>query len=504
MPGQPIRLGPFTGGLNTLSDPASCSDVELVDCINFELDLDGSLVSRPPIISANIGPDSTRVLVIAYAILPVGTFLIGSANGKTYYFASGVWTLLTSTFEAIAAVQYANKIWLVAPPSSANPGGSWDGASFSPIASMPRGNAAVVHKDRMYIVPGENATTNTSRLNYSGFTGIVPDFTVWNAADFIDVNPGDGESAIDVVVYSDSITIFKQRSTWVLSFDTTPAQATLRNISKVIGVATKRCVVLYENSLYVFYKGNVYEIINYDFNRLNTKVPFLLDQTAPSTYTESTFLTLLGDRLIVRYYNLVYVFGLRTRTWTRWSSSIYFGPLVQVPSNAVGALNTKYYAGACVISTSNLYELNDAFDLTHSESMVCSIQTKNYDFSVSHKFKRLFWWGADVNASSNVIGSAYPVIVNFQTTWNDLATKTWSGLGTWNAPLAAPAVVQTSLTNTSGVMRRFAKFLKGLRFRQINFNVSITTTGTSSDGPARLFSLTAIVDTKETVVAGIS
>ena len=49
MPGAPIQVGPFIGGLNTFSDATAIADNELTVCENFELDLDGSLKSRPPI-----------------------------------------------------------------------------------------------------------------------------------------------------------------------------------------------------------------------------------------------------------------------------------------------------------------------------------------------------------------------------------------------------------------------------------------------------------------------
>ena len=44
---EALRLGPFVGGINTASDATAVADSELVDCVNFELDIDGSLVGRP-------------------------------------------------------------------------------------------------------------------------------------------------------------------------------------------------------------------------------------------------------------------------------------------------------------------------------------------------------------------------------------------------------------------------------------------------------------------------
>src|SRR5688572_1571561 len=43
-----LQLGPFHGGINNYSDMSAIADQELVDCVNFDIDLDGSLKTRPP------------------------------------------------------------------------------------------------------------------------------------------------------------------------------------------------------------------------------------------------------------------------------------------------------------------------------------------------------------------------------------------------------------------------------------------------------------------------
>ncbi len=115
-------------------------------------------------------------------------------------------------------------------------------------------------------------------------------------------------------------------------------------------------------------------------------------------------------------------------------------------------------------------------------------------------FKRLFWWGADVLTLNSVVGVATPIVASFQSTWDDLTN--WDALNTWDFPLSSPASTSTSVSPVSGVMRRFVKFAKGLRFRQINFTVTITSSGKTTDGPARIYSLTALIRTAATVGQG--
>lgn len=509
MGGQPLRLGPFIGGINSNSDPSAIADSELVDCNNFELDIDGSLTCRPPFEEIlNNSSFAERIVLLGVAQIGGNVYLIGSNSGGVYYWTSNSWTTITTTFQATCMAQYMNKIWLIAKIGSANPGGSWDGATFTAVAAIPKGSACAIHKERLYVVPGTAATVNESRLTFSN----AGDLTTWPGGNFIDIAPGDGQHLVDLTIYQDNLLLFKEDSTHILAYDTTPANAVRRYISTTIGATKAHCVANYENSVFVYHEGEVYEIVNLDFNRINTKVPFLYDPTTPSsaTFTEEVFLSVFGDRLIVRYFNRVYVYGLRTRTWTRWESSSdklhYFGPIIAFPSNVSSAVNDQYYAGSCVNTQKNLVRMNNGFDstteeedLTDSVDITCSILTKNYDLAVSHQFKRLFWWGADVLTSNDILGAATPVVSTFEVTWATLATYLWNQLNTWQFPTLTPPGTTTIVSTTSGVLHKFAKFPKGLRFRQINFQIVLTSSGKTTDGPAKIYNLIVQVETRAVV-----
>jgi hypothetical protein len=77
--------------------------------------------------------------------------------------------------------------------------------------------------------------------------------------------------------------------------------------------------------------------------------------------------------------------------------------------------------------------------------------------------------------------------------------------GTWSSPLSVPLVIETdyNLANL-GSTRKFVKFRKGLRFRQIGFRVTFPVDGTTLTLPVYIFSLTAHIVTRETVVKAIS
>ena len=506
MPGTPLRFGPFIGGLNTLSDPAAIDDNELVDILNMELDLDGSLISRPAVKleGTQAGLDS-RVITIGVAFFSGQTYVIGSTDNALWYYtvASNTWTQIVSGATSFVALQWQDKLWFIATPGSTKNSGWWTPTAgvYTEVGSMPRGYTAVIHKNRMYVTRGIlDTTVLASRVVFSSSL----DATTWPGGNSLDVNSGDGQGITRLIVYNDNIVIFKQQSTYVFAFDSDPAGGSVRKISGTIGAVNRYAVGEYENQLYLFHRGYVYEMINYDFNRINQRVPFELDGTGPGTYSEFFFLQVVDERIVVRYYNNIYVFNLRTRTWSRWTSNNYFGPFQVIPRDLSGLSENIYIAGSCIVGEKKYFSLFPKYTATTTETFTCSIKTKNYDLAVGHKFKRLFWWGADMSAVNAVTGVVGPIIYSFIVTWDQLAAYTWDQLQTWDNPLNTPVTTQTVTATNSSARRRFLKFPKSLRFRQAYFTISTTTDGTSATGPVRIFSLTGMAAEKEIVPKAVN
>lgn len=501
MPGEPVRLGPFVGGINTLSDPTALQDNELVDAVNLELDLDGSYIGRPPFYDIAAPGSGTGTGLLGYYITAAHTRLIGYTTTGLWIYESGAWSSVpgTGTVVPAAMVQYDDKAYIVASPLSAGSGGYIDDTgTYNVVAAIKKGGAAVVHKERLFIVPGPDLTGSNSTL----LQGSAPaDFTTYPVSIFI--NKGDGQKIMDIIVYNDNLLLFKEDSTYVLAYDSDPTQAITRKVNDTIGVADLNCVVAFENQLYILHRNNVYEVTNYDFAKINSKVPLFFDSTKPGPWKTPLFLTLLGDRLIVKYYARLYVFGLRTKVWTRWDSGTrYIGPAVAVPIRGEGQAIPEYFMPTAVNTLNQIHGFRDIIDATHTETINCSIKTKNYDHGVPHRYKRLFWWGADVATISAITGTVQPVIVNFSVTWDQLEAGfpaiTWDNLQTWDQPLSMPVVVQT-VTIAQAALRKFAKFAKSLRFRQANYMVQFSYDGTNNSGPVRFFAITTIIGTRQNV-----
>lgn len=517
-----MRLGPFIGGINLFSDPSSIADTEMTSCINFEVGLDGALVSRPPVqLFQSTAPSATsNMKVLLLAVLGGTTYLIGSNGQGVYRSTGGAWTLLSAAVTSDCAIQYNNKVWFFPKAGAANGGATWDGTTFTTLTTLPGASSAMVYKERAWIVPGISATTNTARLQYS----LTADPNSWNTGDatFIDIQPGDGKKLVDLVTYNDNILLFKEDSTYVLSFDSVPSSSSLKKVNNIIGVSGPNCVVPFENSVFVFHRNSVYEIVNYHWTKLNLKVPPVYDNSVPGgvgTYSLSYFLTLFGDRLIFRYYRKIYSFGVRTRTWTEFQISTtnnehWFGPLVRWPSSSGTIFNLDvYYGGSCLSGDVRTFKMQNGYDNSATESTVitCSMQTKNFDsaygrryriFSFGQRFKKMHWWGAVVYTSNAVTGTATPIVTNFSVTWSQAKQYTWAQLNTWGQPILSVPGVTTTWPQPGSLAQHFVKFAKSLRYRQINFQITMSTVGNLSDGPAKLFGIVNVMEIKQVVSEG--
>lgn len=532
MPGASIQVGPFVGGLNTFSDPSAIADNELSVCENFELDLDGSLKSRPPIQDLSISfplaaSGNVNLLGYYYDKNNVPYLLASDGNSSTYYFDGNAWNLVTNTVAAAGFAQFNDQAWLTAPVGSGVLG-SYLGGYWEPIGgfvnspNMPEGECITVYKDRLWIAEGENTTRNGTRVYYSR---TIADPNLWQAPtppvppaviptvqnnDFSEVGSGDGQNVVQLAVYFNTLLIFRKTSIYGLQYASDPDVATISLVVPNVGLASKDALDQFESYIYFMYEDKAYEFSNNRAQQINVKVPFEAGNTTgiyvPFAVSE------FNRRIIFSYYRRTYVYSLRTRTWTEWKSSV-FGPIGKVVRQetgddtivAVTHESTVIPAGGSR-SARTLF-ITDAIT-SATENMECIIQTKIFNYQASSVYKRLFWWGVDASFKGVVEGEVFPVTENFTVPWQALLdNETWGSmlLYVWGQPQSEPPNVSTTVTAVgSTIGRKFVKFLKALRFRQVYFRVRFETNGSTSQAPVRLFSLMTYVNPKQVVSTQIS
>lgn len=519
MSGQLAPIGPFVGGLNTFSDPSSVADNELVVANNVELDLDGSIKSRPPFVDEAINfPLGTtgNIHLLGYYYTAAGVAYLLASNGldNTYYFNGSAWTTVfgagDTTFSATAMVQFDGKAWLLSGVGDAAPGGYWTPTGdFTADVNMPHGEVIVNFKFRLWVAQGQSATANPTRLYRSRLLSDA--LGLWTTAnDFLDVGAGDGQGIVQIIVYFNTLLIFRTRSIWSFSYSVDPADGTLSQVVGGIGLIHKDAIAQFESYVYFMFEDRAYEFTNGRAAHLNIKVPFASPTLATVylPYAVSEF----NRRIVFSFYGTMFVFNLQTRTWTTWTSAAYgsIGKIIKRESedtDTAAFTHSSTNVPGTTGRNAKTLTITDVFNATDSETIACAIQTKNLDYSASSSYKRLFWWGIDAVFRGDITGIAAPITYTQQVTWGEVRNSTWGDLlnFTWGQPQSAQYFVET-VRSTSGTTpgRRFVKFLKSLRFRQVYFRVTFTVDGTTDTSPVRIFHISTFVKGKETVSKAIT
>ena len=503
MPATPVKIGPFAGGLNSYSGPTSIADNEVSDILNFDIDFDGSLYSRAPITvkeQATVPGATGELMLLGWFIDTDGTrFLITSYDSRTYARneETGTWIAIASTFGATCMVQYAGKAYLIAHPSSANPGGWWSPTGgWNAVPALPKGTSACIYKERLFIA---GSTTNPNRVFFSNPADFL---TYQTTINFFDVRAGDGQEVVALLTLQDTIAVFKETSTYVYSYDSNPSRGAVRLINGAVGLTNKHCIVEYENSLYIHFNDTIYQISNWNFTVVNLKVP-LRASGAGASGTNYPSLSVMADRLVVYHFDAIYVFSLKIGAWTKWgiaSDTRRFNRFIEVPRSSPEQPR-RYYAGnrSGDAALRGLLEWMPDLDGGRSESMTCYIMTKTFDFNVPYSFKRLFWWGVDMLSKSDISFSIHPVVYSPGVTHAQMAQFTHEQItGNHLRPLIVSIDVTSykSISNGPGD-RLFVKLLRSLRFRQVFFSLSSIIDGTPLQSPLRVYSVVAFIDNKQ-------
>lgn len=504
MVATPVSIGPLTGGLNNYSDVSAVGDTEAVRIENFDVDLDGTLVSRPAILyretTGSIGTITgflgifTYTDGVSYIINRTGTG-VQAINLNTF-----VRTNITTSNDMNAAVFYKNNVWLI-PASSGSSGGEWNPSNgFTVRADIPVGVSAVVYKERLFVGDSQG------RIRFSA-PGM---FDTWGSSDFIDARVGDGQNLVKLLSHSGQVVIFKTESTHIFSYDSDPARASIQEVSSTIGVDNTNCVVEHDGVIYVFHNQTIYTINNWRWEQVNVKVVFQgLNDGLPAAVSSPYSLSILGYRLMVRYGAKFYVYGLKTRAWSVWTTTHFPDFWIKNPEKDSSGLDS-YYAGSYNYDVPRrLYVFQDRYDYLPSgnlEQFTCVAESKMYDYAVPYSFKRIFYWGINLITKTSLDVTLIPQVHAVAPTWGqvtDLGLR-WGYMTENERTWARPLDINLNISDTADITyaagaRVFVRFIKSLRFRQISYRVQSVVNGSSATSPLRIFSMVAHISNRQSV-----
>ena len=526
MPGQEVTLGPFVKGLhNSAGTGEYIANDELFDLVNLEVDTDGSLANRPAISSLVPSGLSGRFKIIGTFYPSGGSKYLVLSYGSNFA-TVGLYNIATNSIavsrsiKSNVAVQYNNNIWIIpASDGTAATGGYYNSAAtpaWTAVTTMPQGDDAVIYKDRLCITAGLLAPNTSDSTLYRScvlhpeawFGDAIPVGQSTNDAGNVPIEPGNGQRLISLLVMNNDLVLFKEHSTFRYVISSDPSKAELSKISSTIGTPYIKCAVSFDNNnIYLIHDNSIYELYNYTFTKLSMNLA-MQQVVDADIFSDSNYgLSLFRNRLFIRYYSKFYTYSLLTGRWSRWVSTKKFGSVFVVPSSTT--LDTVY---AHSISSSDPIELHyfqddRVINVGLNESFNCSIVTKTYDFDMSWSFKVIFWWGMTIASSGATTATVQVPNASYNYTWAGLNTA----MGSWGAANAShilwsnnPPVISTSTvpSEKGSYARKFLKFNKKLRFRQLFFTISTPAlNNTVGDACVRIYDLSVFLHQKETVSA---
>lgn len=483
-----IFLGPFTGGLNTRSAPGHIADNELAICENFDIQVDGSLKTRPSIVQLSY-PFGTNMEIIGTGKISGTPYIIATTGNNTYYSTSGLtWTSFVAT--RINAVVFYNDVAYMIP-NSAGAGGYWSpSGGWVSDASMPTGVHAIAHKSRIWVARGSTSTDYT-RLQ---FTDPITSTTLtWTATNIVDVNAKDGDGVQALMVYNDDLMIFKNDSTWIYAFDLLPEDGIVRVVNEKIGVNNKFCFGTYQNTLYVFHEEEVYEVVNYNFTRINHNCVFSITTSPTPESGMEHALSVTDDKIIIKVYNKTYVYHILIQAWTEYTGTAMtnrskWWELDQGPSTGTQVLGKYYIAGSATPNEGSIYRFHDGQN-TADEAFTARLETKVYTFDEPLVYKRQMWWAVDyVSADAGLA-----TISCYSRAWSD---NTLTPVTSTTASLQEDGF-------SIGETPKLFKVPDARRFRSIKYVVSITS-GSGVYDRCWINSISVILKRRQTVKNQVS
>lgn len=372
-------------GLNTRSDPSEIEDMELAQCVNFDLTLAGSLKSRKGIENVLTTTGNVRILGIL-SIDADEYFIYKDDTGVRYTTDFVSSTLISATpSDPRMGVQYVDKFYIMDKDDGIY---SWDGTTLTAIPSTPACIFGIVHKDRLFVC--NRLDTDESRLHFSE----PGDFTDFPGTNFIDVNPGDGEFLTSAAIIYDLLIVFKGTSTYSLAVQgSTEADWVLRKIEADLGCTSMYGTRVVDGALFFISTRGVYRTDGTSFREVTTPISNQFDDRSLSHNTaDLDYLVRWEDKLICTLKReqdtKTYVLHLKAGGWTEWTfAEVLFNPITTLS----GDIGSGLYIGG----EGAIFRYKDAIYQDNGANFTCSVETKALHFEQPMEFKRGFWIGLD-------------------------------------------------------------------------------------------------------------
>lgn len=391
-------------GLNIREDPGAIDDTELTEAININIGKAGEIQKRTGLEKMHngttLGSNSTKIL--GHFLTDTISQLIVKAGGNVYYSTDAAnYTLIGAYSDAEWGVQYAGAFYII---RSGNVIVKWDGTTATNVAGSPSGTFGIIYKERMFVLNTAATGTLSSRLYFSNAGDVSA--TGWIGTNFFDIQPGDGDFLVTLVILNDLLYIFKGKATWALYVQGTVTDWIVRTINSEFGCVSKYAAKIIAGYLYLSSEKGIYRTDGTSFTDISLDIgPVLVNRVVNLTTVNIDSMGIWGDQLICLIspssgQKLYYIYHYRIGTWTQWQFSGGLLPqtFFEVRANTPGV---GLYAGDNN-STGIIFRYGTSVYTDAGASYQVSIRSKEFDVGIPLNMKRGKWIGVDLIGDSNI------------------------------------------------------------------------------------------------------
>jgi hypothetical protein len=335
-------------GLNNLGSPSLIDNKEWADLQNIEF-TEGGVAEKRSGYTTYSG-----ALTAAKGLGQLKTDSINhicTIDGTSFKYTTGssYTTVGSISFTAGLDVNFVQAKGLLYIWNGSQGGASWDGTTLSRPGTMPAAKYSVYFKS-FHIAAG--TPTKSSRLyvaelsNPSDFTNIssdpdpspndnieVPGATVFDAgtgADFIDIQPDDGDIITGIGVFSDYIIVYKQFASYQVVIGASGIES-ITPITRAAGCIAGGSVVPVENDLYFLSRQGVRVLGNeanffsaIRTNILSKPIDPIIQAMLASAYNKASGVYFNNQYILsipnaAGQLNTVIVYNKQFQSWTRWT-----------------------------------------------------------------------------------------------------------------------------------------------------------------------------------------
>lgn len=161
----------------------------------------------------------------------------------------GFWTFITYV-EGNSSTSYVDKGTITPSTVFTPPEGN--------STAGPQGKYIALYKDSLFIF---GDPSNPSRLYYSGGGDKINDFTIGGGGGFIDISKNDGQAGSGMIVFKNSLVVFKEDSIYQFSFDTSGLPSVVL-VNPSVGCIAPRSIIAVENDVFFGSRRGIFTLGN--------------------------------------------------------------------------------------------------------------------------------------------------------------------------------------------------------------------------------------------------